>query len=163
MMTRILSALFLFTLSLASAQAHASKASHFKGLYEVLSEASPAAPVEKKYVLIDVDTLENIWARYATGDLPANLVPIKLEPAIIMGFTFRPGIFFNLEANAMVGANMLAMAGAETDRMQLMKKSESSYELTVRIKEVLSTYQLGPRQDIRGSLNKKLIPALHID
>lgn len=140
-------------------EAHAFRASHFKGAYEVLSEHGRA---DKKYVVCDVDTLVNIWAKYFEGELPADLVKIKDEPTILVGFTFRTGLFLNLEANALVGDTTLAMPGAKKDTMQLRRKGDGTYELGVRIDNVVTFYDLGPQEPLRGKRNP-LPQALHFD
>lgn len=162
-MTKLLSALFLTSFFLLTPSAHAFRADHFKGIYEVLGEQSnPTAGEDKKYVICDVDTVANIWAKYANGDLPADLVKIKNEPSILLGFTFRNGLFFNLEAAALVGENLLAMPGGKNDTMQLKRINDDSYELGVRIDNVVTFYNLGAR--IPMSLaNKRLPETLHID
>jgi|GEM_PF-6139582 len=154
----ILLSLFSALLVLAP-EAHAFRASHFKGLYEVRSEHGRA---DKKYVLCDVDTVENIWAKYDGSELPADLIKIKDEPSILLGFTFRTGLFFNLEANALVGDTTLAMPGGSKNTMQLMRKGDGSYELGVRIDSVVTFYDLGPQEPLRGKRNP-LPQALHFD
>ncbi len=164
-MTRILSTVAILGALIFSSSAFAFQADHFKGAYEVISEANPFSEAEKKYVICDVDTVANIWAKYAEGDLPPDLHPIKDKASILLGFTFRSGIFFNLEANALIGADMLAMPGAKTDRLQLKRRADNTFELAVRINDVVNFYNLGPRIPlgrITGS-TKALIPPLKID
>ncbi len=131
--------------------AHAFKADHFKGIYEVRAEHGRE---DKKYVLCDVDTVANIWIKYSEGELPADLIPIKDEPSILLGFTFRSGLFFNLEANALVGDSTLAMPGGKNNTMRLARKSDGTYELGVRIDNVVTFYDLGPREAIPGGRNR---------
>lgn len=125
-----------------SISAHAFKASPFKGLYEVLSEKSSAQKhaMDKKYVVIDVDTLEGIWAKYADGPLPSDLEKYKDEPSILVGFTFRNTIFLSLERGAMIGDGYLSLRTDE-DVMELVR-SPSGYRLAVSEKGQLSVYEL---------------------
>lgn len=141
LITLILSLLF------GQIPAHAGKADHFKGLYEVTGEhARLSGRADKKYVLVDVDSVANIWAKYAEGALPPSLEPIRDEPSILVGFTFRDGLFFNLERSALIGPDSLAMPGNETDTMQLTRRGDGTYELGVRIKGAVTFYNLGPKQ-----------------
>jgi hypothetical protein len=99
----------ILSLFFSQLPAHAFKADHFKGIYEVFSEHIRSTPrADKKYVVVDVDTVANIWAKYAEGDLPADLQPIKDEGSILVGFTFRGGLFFNLERTALIGDSLSA-------------------------------------------------------
>lgn len=125
--------------------AHAFRASHFKGAYEVLNAR---ADEEKKYFVCDVDTVANIWAKYGQGDLPADLVPIKDEPSILAAFTFRKGLIFTLEKAAAVEYNYLAVPGAGTDRLELYDRGNGTYQLGVRFDGQVSVYELGPKQGI---------------
>ena len=145
----------LLSLLFGQLPAHAFKADHFKGLYEVISEQSRAAErPDKKYVVVDVDTVANIWAKYAEGELPADLQPIKDEPSILLGFTFRNGIFFNLERSALIGPDSLAMAGNGTNTMQLTRRGNGTYELGVRIDNVVTFYNLGAKQDLPSFISE---------
>ncbi len=132
--------------------ANAFRASHFKGLYQVTGEHRG----DPKYVVVDVDTVGNIWAKWANGDLPADLEPIRQEPSILLGFTFRDGLFFNLERSALVGADSLAMPGNKTDTMQLSRKPNGTYELGVRIDNVVTFYDLGPKQDLPAPFEARI-------
>ena len=157
--------LVLFLSLLLPVHAHAFRASHFKGLYEVTGEHSRARE-DKKYVVVDVDTVGNIWAKWAEGDLPADYEPIRDEPSILVGFTFRGGLFFNLERTALVGDDSLAMPGSKTDTMQLTRKGDGTYELGVRLDNVVTFYNLGPKQSLPAPFSKRInrLPtALHLD
>lgn len=163
-MKRVLSALALsFLFQSIPAQAH--QADHFKGAYEVLSQISSDGLEDKKYVICDVDTVAGIWAKYGNGELPTDLQPIKDQSSILVGFTFRNGIFFNLESNSFIGPNILAVAGPKTDRLQITRRADGTHELGVRIEEVLNFYNLGPRIPlgrIQGA-TKALRSTLQID
>jgi len=149
---RILVSLSLF---LSAPHAHAFKADHFKGLYEVISEQGILpGRADKKYVLCDVDTVGNIWAKYAEGELPADLVKIKDEPSILVGFTFRTGLFFNLEANALIGGESLAMPGPGTNTLQLKRKNDGNYELGMRIDNVVTFFNLGVKEPLPSQRNR---------
>lgn len=142
----------LLSLLFGQIPAHAFKADHFKGLYEVTGEHARA---DKKYVVVDVDTVANIWAKYAEGALPPSLEPIRDEPSILVGFTFRDGLFFNLERSALIGPDSLAMPGNETDTMQLTRRGDGTYELGVRIKGAVTFYNLGPKQALPAPMKER--------
>lgn len=147
----------ILSLFFSQLPAHAFKADHFKGIYEVFSEHIRSTPrADKKYVVVDVDTVANIWAKYAEGDLPADLQPIKDEGSILVGFTFRGGLFFNLERTALIGDSSLAMPGAKTDTMQLTRKADGTFELGVRIDNLVTFYNLGPKQPLPAPFARQI-------
>ncbi len=123
--------------------AHAYRASQFKGGYEVTNAGGD--PAEKKYFLCDVDTVAVIWEKYGSGELPKDLVPIKDEPVVFAAFTFRNEYFFTLESIVMVNDRFLAVPGNGSDRMELYNRGNGTYQLAVRFKEQVTTYELGPK------------------
>jgi hypothetical protein len=153
---------FLFTLIFVAPQAHAGKVAPFKGLYEVLGEQGRA---DQKFVVCDVDTVGNIWAKYGDGELPPGMVPIKDEPSVLVGFTFRAGTFFVLESNAMVTGDLLALPGPDNNLLNLKRKPDGTYELGVRIDNVVTFYNLGPQQALPWATQarNKLLQPLQID
>ena len=150
-MTRFLMVLTLMGSLFFTGEAFAFRASAFRGAYEVFQEQNLnkfEEPAPKKYVIVDVDTVAAIWARYGEGPLPPSLTPIAAEPSVLLGFTFRDGIIFNLEAKAIVMENLLAMPAGENDLMNLKRQPDGRFQLGVRIKGQTKMYQLGPREDL---------------
>lgn len=140
-------------LSLTSLPAMAFQADHFKGAYAVLKEQVKASgkrdePAPPKYFICDVDTVANIWAKYGEGDLPESLQKVKNEPSILAGFNFRQGLFFTLEANALIGPEYMTLGGANNDRLEIRHRSDGHYDLAVRIEGVVNIYELNAREPL---------------
>lgn len=138
----VLAALLIFPVL----SAEASPAQKFKGYYEVLSRRD-LTPLEKHYVLVDADLLENIWSRWGEGPLPADLEPYRHEPAIFAAFTDRPLYFFLLERGAIVSDNYMAFSGGATDRFELKRRSDGNFDLGVRDNGNVSLYLLSPPRE----------------
>jgi hypothetical protein len=136
---------FLFLL-LPSLQAFAFDSSHFKGWYEVLSRRD-LSPSTKQYLLVDVDRLEVLWARYVDAPFPPDLEQYRSEPSILAAFTERDLSFFLLERSALISNDYLAFSGANGDRFELKRRADGKFDLGVRDKDRVSIYLLAaPRQ-----------------
>lgn len=133
----------LFLIFLAPAISEASRASHFKGWYQVLSRKD-VSPESRDYVLIDVDTLEALWHRYSESAFPPDLEEYRNEPSILAAFTDRSLYFFLLERGALIGNDYLSLQGEGGDQMELRKRPDNRFDLAVRDKDRISLYLLAP-------------------
>jgi hypothetical protein len=131
--------------------ASAFKADHFKGIYPVISEhsAKPAGlePEPQKVMVCDNDTVGNIWAHWGEGELPADLVPLKDHPALLLGFTFRDSLFFTLEENALIGPEHMAVPGANGKQLEIRRRPDGHFDVAVKDGAV-TFYEMGPKQPL---------------
>lgn len=126
-----------------SGAAEASKATPFKGWYEVLSRRDVAIE-QKDYLLVDVDTLEVLWHRFSDSPFPPDLESYRKEPSILAAFTDRPLYFFVLERSALIGNEYLSLQGAGGDQLELRKRQDGRFDLAVRDNARISVYLLAP-------------------
>ncbi|RYZ95733.1 MAG: hypothetical protein EOP11_24465 [Proteobacteria bacterium] len=110
--------------------AHAQIAAHFKGTYEIIAPTYPQNP-GRHYMLVDNDTLENIWATYADGPLPENLVPMKDDGTIILGFNDRNTLFLVLESQALVTPTYMALPGVEHKQMEMKRAADGTFDVAI--------------------------------
>lgn len=144
----IFSVFLMVTLFMSSLDAFAYRADRFKGWYPILSRTDkanePADPRQKEYMLLDVDTLENIWTKYGDGKLPPDLVPIRGEPSIIVGFTNRKTLFLTLEKNVMQNDTYLAIRSSNGNTFEISLRADGNADMAVRDNNQVSIYLLGP-------------------
>jgi hypothetical protein len=135
---------FLFAVLCAfplfAGNAFAFKATPFKGAYQIVSQSAPAA-LDRQLMSIDVDTLEVMWAKYASGPFPTNLEDIKNEGTILVHFGNRDTSFFTLEANCMISANYMSIHDDDKD-MEIRTRPDGNYDLAVTEKNVTAFYVL---------------------
>lgn len=139
--------------------ANAYKADPFKGWYKVLSKTNSEVSIradDPQYMLIDVDTLGGIWAKYADGPLPPDLEPYREEPTILAAFTDRETVFLTFEKNAMIANGYLAIQGSGTNMMELGLRGDNNYNLGVRDNDVVSRYLLAAPTPRPSALKAKL-------
>jgi len=125
-MTALLMAFAIF----APAAALANRAAPFKGLYEIQTESGRPLDHEA-YFLLDAATLGEIWAKYASTPLPADLEPYRHEPSIIAGFTDRDVIFLVLERGALIGAGYLAFQNGDGEKLELRRRPDGRFDMAV--------------------------------
>lgn len=111
----------------------AGRAEHFKGWYEILAGAQQEDPQQpqRQFMLLDNDTLANIWARYSKDPLPENLQEIKEEPTIIVAFTDRNVLFLTLERGSTIGPDFLSISGAGTNQLEMKRAADGSYDMAM--------------------------------
>lgn len=145
--------LSLILLFLSPLHASAFKADPFRGAYEVLSggksrrDQSSRAPGQKKYLIVDVDTLANIWTKYGSGPLPADLIPYKDEPSIIAGFTFRDFLILSLERASLIGNGYLSVKAGES-ALELRRRPDGGFDGAVLENQNVSRYLLSAPQPL---------------
>ena len=132
LLTLIISSLFF------SANSFAFKADAFKGVYPILSPADPDKP---SYLLVDTNTLEVIWSKYASGPLPNDLADIKNSPVIIAAITNTNIVFLSLESNSLVGTNFLHLSG-DGSTFELARQPNGQSQLGISQNGAISTYLL---------------------
>jgi hypothetical protein len=111
--------------------AEAGRADHFKGVYDILTPTYPENP-GRHFMLVDTDTLANIWATYSKTELPADLVPFKEEPTIIVGFNDRDTLFLTFEKGALITPAYLSIMGAQGKQLELKRNGDGSYDAAVQ-------------------------------
>jgi hypothetical protein len=128
----------------------AHRASHFRGVYELVSQVRSADedPAPAKYMLIDVDTMGGIWEKYGDGDLPADLEKYRNESTILVGFTFRNTLFLTLEAGAQITGKFLGISGSENSRFELAQRADGQYDMAIRENNVVNVYVMGAPQPL---------------
>ena len=136
----------IFAFAFAS-PAFAFKADALKGLYEIISQSSPQTNKDKSYLLVDTNTLLIIWQKYASGDLPSDLVPYKDHGAIIAGFTNRNFTILVLEENATVGGGYMHISGDNTE-LELARQPNGQFQAGVVENQNLSRYLLAAPQPL---------------
>jgi hypothetical protein len=157
-MNRIFALLSIaLTLTLAP-QARAGKAEQFKGVYPILSESpNPPGldnPPQPKVMVCDNDTVGNIWARWADGPLPQDLVPLKDHQSILVGFNFRDTLLFTLEENALVGPDFMQVPGTNGKEMEIRRRPDGNYDVAVQDNGLIY-YVVGPHQPLPAALKAK--------
>ena len=149
----------------SSSNAFAYKSSVFKGWYEILSQTNSAedvnVPPKKEYMLIDVDTLGNIWAKYGSGPLPKDLEQYRQEPSILAGFTNQNLLFLNLEKSALIADGYLSLAGTNGNALELQKKGNGQFDMATRDNGHVSRYLLsGPTEHPSNLRNSLILPQI---
>ncbi|MGE3261238.1 MAG: hypothetical protein AB7K68_05625 [Bacteriovoracia bacterium] len=137
-MKRFLLAIACSFLFFSVTDAHAFKSSHFKGSYQIISEGGLAL-AERQFVSIDVDTLEVMWSRYASGSFPANLEDLRLEPTLLIRFTGRDTNFFALEQNALIVPNYMSLR-SEDKQFEIRTRADGKYDMAVTEKNTSTLY-----------------------
>lgn len=135
--------LLLVALSLfISIQAWAGAADQFRGWYQVLSSTNSSAEQPKPYLLVDVDTMENIWLKYGDGGpLPKNLEPYRTESTILAGFTQKDFLILALERQALVSGDFMRIEGGG-DRLMELKLTGTGAIAGTRDNGQITRYQL---------------------
>lgn len=139
-MKKFFLALVFAGLFFSFSDAWAFKSSAFKGSYQVLSAQGPAA-LDRQFLSFDVDTLEVMWSRYASGSFPANLEDIRFEPTILVRFTNRDISFFTLEANCLVAGNYISIR-SDDGGLEMASRADGKFDLVVVEKNVATRYLL---------------------
>ena len=137
-MSRRLISIFFAGCMLCWSNAFAFQAEHFRGWYEILGSSNKL----QSFVLVDVDTLGNIWAKYSDGDLPEDLEQYREEPTIISGFTNREFVMVSFEAFAMITERYLRMSGDDGLLYELYRQDNGTYALGIRENGNVSRYLL---------------------
>ncbi|RYZ95486.1 MAG: hypothetical protein EOP11_24850 [Proteobacteria bacterium] len=111
--------------------AHAGNAAPFKGVYDIVEPTYPNNP-GRHYMLVDVDTLEKIWASYSRTELPANLVPFKDETAVIVGFNDRDTLFLTFEKMVLTTPTYMSISGVESSQLELQRNADGTFLAAVQ-------------------------------
>ena len=111
----------------------AGRAEHFKGWYKILAGANQENPEQpqQQYMLLDNDTLANIWGRYSKDPLPDSFKEIQEEPTIIVAFTDRNVLFLTLEASSMISGDFLSISGVGTDQLEMKRAADGTYDMAL--------------------------------
>lgn len=109
----------------------------FKGAFEIVSrrEAAPAESrnPERAFFSLDVDTLQRIWARYASGGFPADYEDLKNERALLIRFNERDLLFFTLEQSAVfIGGTFMGVSNGPDKRLELRSRPDGKFDLAVQ-------------------------------
>ena len=145
MLRYFFSAIFFFCIIFNPSSVRATPADALEGWYEILSESQVSGePQElvRKYFLLEADTLEKIWAKYADGPLPENLVQYKNEPSILAAFTHRDTLFLTFESSALIGDGYIRIAGSNNTLLEMRRRGDGSSDLAVQENQRVSRYLL---------------------
>ena len=123
--------------------AAAESAARFKGWYPIMQEGQVSAQVQE-YMLIDVDTLENIWMKYSQGDLPENLEDYRYESTIIGGFTHNNFLILAFEAFAFVTERYLKIDGSGDMLLELYLRDDGNFNGATRENTNIFRYLFAP-------------------
>ncbi len=129
---------FVVLMMFVSVDSWASRASHFRGWYEVLSGGPSDG--QKHFMLVEVDTLGKIWDRYIEDKFPPEFEDQRDVPFLLVGFTFREILAFTPEANALITDDFLAVPGGGSDRMELKRRADGQYDMAARQNGSVSQY-----------------------
>lgn len=141
-------ALLPLLLLLSSADASlAGPAAPFRGVYDVLNDNLP--PEKRPHLLIDVDTIDNIWINYGDGGpLPESLVPYRAEMAILAGFTHVDFLILTLERTAFLDGNFMRIEGAGDTLMEIKRRPDGLFDAGTRKNGIISRYLLSAPQPL---------------
>jgi hypothetical protein len=137
-MKKFLLAIACTFLFFTTPSAYAFKSSPFQGAYEINSQQTPGT-LDRQFVSIDVERLQVMWARYASGPLPANLESAKDEPTLLIRFTGRDTSFFALEANALIANGYMSLR-SDDSQFELKVRPDGKYDMAVVDKGVVTIY-----------------------
>jgi hypothetical protein len=121
--------------------AKAGNAAPFKGVYDITAPAYPEAP-GRHFMLVDVDTLHKIWTTYTTKEFPADLVPYKDEPTVIVGFNDRDTIFLSFERAVLTTPTYLSIHGVQGSQLELARNADGTFTAAVQEYGSVSRLQL---------------------
>lgn len=131
---------------LGASTTFAAGAAQFKGWYKVISRTDVSIQSDQ-YLMVDVDTLANIWAKYADGPLPPDLEKYREESTVLAAFTDRKLYFLGFEKAFLVGNDYIAMDGNDGDRLELKRRPDQKYDMGVRDGGKVSLYLLNTPQE----------------
>lgn len=123
----------------SAGQAYAFKSDHFKGSYQVISQDNAPVTGPRQFVSLDVDRLEVMWSRYASGAFPADLEPLRSEPTMLIRFTGRNTTFFTLEGNALITATYMSVR-TEDGQYEMRLRPDGKFDVAVTEKDVTTFY-----------------------
>ena len=155
MFARLLcSAFVLSALIFSGATALAGNAAQFVGIYNIVS---PPPQGEPEYFLVDNDTLQVIWDRYAESTLPADLEPYKNELVILAGFTDRDFLILAFEEVSTIQPRYLKLLGSEDELIELYQRTDGRYDMGTRQAGQVQIYLLDAPVPLPSPVRKTIL------